>query len=229
MTKTQTSKFLWIISPTYKCAEKKKNELINNNGSTTDIANLLKKNNRKCFCRSIVLCVVAQLLVSLGNYFYEGGFYYDSLAKWIFGVAVFFISWIFLFSRTVEIFIAFLGDAIEKLNFEKPRSDLKFGDRLKLSFNSYLELIINFATLCFLVPNWFYKDCYEFYSILEALYFSGVTITTLGYGDISPSNTVLQLLSVFQVIAGFSLIVVSFAVYSNLAARQSNDGNQENS
>jgi voltage-gated potassium channel len=144
------------------------------------------------------------------------------------GAAVVFISWIFLFSRTVEIFKAFLDDAVEKLDIEAPSSDLKYGQRLKLSFNSYLELIINFATLYYLVPASFYKDCHQFSSIFEAIYFSGVTITTLGYGDISPINPALQMLSVFQVLTGFVLIVVCFAIYSGLALGQEKSNNSVN-
>ncbi len=52
--------------------------------------------------------------------------------------------------------------------------------------------------------------------IFETVYFSGVTITTLGYGDISPSHIVPQLLTVFEVICGFSLLIVSFTIYTGL-------------
>lgn len=53
-------------------------------------------------------------------------------------------------------------------------------------------------------------------NIIESLYFSGVTITTLGYGDIHPIHPIPQLLTVFEVMCGFSLLVVSFAIYTGL-------------
>ena len=220
MKKDKSCKYWWLISPTYKYAEKKKFELRAANAPKSDIANALRKYNKRYFIASIVFAIAAQLLVSLGDCFYEpSGFYSDKYMKWIFGISVLIMCWGYLFSRAVEICKAFLEDAIEKLNGDEPISDLKFGDRLYLSLKSYLELIINFGTIYFLVPAYFFKgdSGYDFKSILESIYFSGVTITTLGYGDISPANFVLQLVTVFQVLVGFSLIVVAFAIYSNLA------------
>jgi len=220
MKKNKSSKYWWLLSPTYKYAEQKKFELRAANASKVAITNALKKYNKRYFIASIVFAIAAQLLVSLGDYIYEpDGFYSDMYMKWIFGISVLIMCWGYLFSRAVEICKAFLEDAIEKLNGDEPTSDLKFGDRLYLSLKSYLELIINFGTIYFLVPACFFKgkSGYDFVSILESIYFSGVTITTLGYGDISPSNFVLQFVTVFQVLVGFSLIVVAFAIYSNLA------------
>jgi len=220
MKKDKSSKYWWLISPTYKYAEQQKFKLRKSNAPKEAISNALRKYNKRYFIASIVFAIAAQLLVSLGDYlYYPGGFYLNKYMKWIFGISVLIMCWGYLFSRAAEICKAFLEDAIEKLNGDEPSSDLKFGDRLYLSLKSYLELIINFGTIYFLVPASFFKgeSGYDFESILESIYFSGVTITTLGYGDIYPSNFVLQLLTVFQVLVGFSLIVVAFAIYSNLA------------
>lgn len=220
MKKDKSSPLWWLITPTYKYAEFKKCELIDAKATEDQIANTLKLYNKRYFLASIVFAIVAQLLISLGDCLYSpGGFYTDKYMKWIFSAGVLVICWGYLFSRAVEICKAFLEDAIEKLNGDKPISNLKYGDRLYLSLKSYIELIISFGVIYFLVPASFYKGTngYNFTSILEAIYFSGVTITTLGYGDISPSNSILQLITVFQVLVGFSLIVVAFAIYSSLA------------
>jgi hypothetical protein len=92
-------------------------------------------------------------------------------------------------------------------------NEIKNHDRLALSFRSYFELIINFAILYFLLPITHWKDCHSPKDILESFYFSGVTITTLGYGDITPTHWFAQLLSVYEVLCGFLLIIVCFAVY----------------
>ncbi|MEZ9509757.1 potassium channel family protein [Vibrio breoganii] len=228
MKKEKSNRLWWLASPTYKYAEKKKFELIAKSCTPGDLSKALRSYNRRYLFTSIVLCVAAALLVPLGHLFFDGGFYAHSHIKYIFGGAVILISWGFLVSRTVEIFKAFLNDAVQKLDRDEPSSDLKYGQRLRLSFNSYIELIVNFATLYYLVPPSFYKDTYEFSTMLEAIYFSGVTITTLGYGDISPSNPVIQLLSVFQVLSGFALIVVCFAIYSGLALGQEKSNNRAN-
>jgi len=122
----------------------------------------------------------------------------------------------YLLSRCNEIFYAFLVDAFDKL--EKPMkkvSNLTSRDRIALSLRSYLELIINFAILYLLFPASWWKDCKPPANILESLYFSGVTITTIGYGDITPTCWVPQLLTVYEVFCGFILIIVCFTIYTN--------------
>ncbi|WP_429138702.1 potassium channel family protein [Aeromonas allosaccharophila] len=113
---------------------------------------------------------------------------------------------------------SFIGKVKSKLLSGLPGSELVNGaklknhDRLVLSFRSYFELVINFSIIYSLLPGIFWKGGGSL-NIIEAMYFSGVTITTLGYGDISPENWFSQFLSVFEVLCGFSLIVVCLAIY----------------
>ena len=121
-----------------------------------------------------------------------------------------------LFSRCNEIFFAFLKDAINKLSDKPPGSDLTNGNRVALALKSYLELVINFALIYFLFPvenGWECGNSPD--DILSALYFSGVTITTLGYGDYTPTHWFLQLTTVYEVFCGFILLIVSFAIYAS--------------
>lgn len=126
----------------------------------------------------------------------------------------------FLLSRSNEIFIAFLRDAYDKLTLnDTSLSTLTYRDRLVLSFRSYIELIINFGIFYYLLPSNFWKQTVPS-SILESIYFSGVTIVTLGYGDITPSHWLPQLLSIYEVLCGFILIIVCFAIYVGKAQSQ---------
>ncbi|GEA25180.1 potassium channel family protein [Vibrio harveyi] len=214
----ESAKWWWLVSPTYKYAEYKKNKLIDGNASPCGLSNALKKYNTTYFISAIVIAIAVQALRSFGYWLYPVyGFEATPIVSWFYWFFMILICWLFLFSRATEICKAFLGDAIEKLNGERPNSDLKYGERLTLALTSYIELIINFGTLYFLMPLCFYKDSHQFGSILEAIYFSGVTITTVGYGDISPSYWLLQFITVFEVLTGFSLIVVCFTIYSSLA------------
>lgn len=130
------------------------------------------------------------------------------------------VVWIwsyFLFSRCSEIFWAFLKDAFDKMDQSKePSSRLTPQERIQLSLKSYLELVINFSILYLLLPSsaavWRNGVCPE--NIADALYFSGVTITTLGYGDISPEHWWPQFLTVYEVFCGFILLIVCFAIYA---------------
>lgn len=218
MQKKKTSFAWWFFTPTYKYAEYCKNALINQGASSTELSSALKKYNARYFIFSLTICLAVQLLSILEPLLFPvDGFESLPVIKYIYWLMITLVVWSFLLSRAIEITKAFLGDAIDKLNGDLPNSDLKYGERLKLALTSYIELIINFGTLYFLMPVCFFKDLYKFNSVLEAIYFSGVTITTIGYGDISPSIWFLQLLTVFEVLSGFSLIVVCFTIYSSLA------------
>ena len=223
MNKTKSKKIWWIISPTYKIAERKKFSTINERKDQKDVdvkkvlAQTLKCFNKRYFILSIIIAVLIGLAIPLAECKIGSSLYEQTgFIKWGFVAFVGIITWAFLFSRGIEITKAFLEDAVQKFNKEESSSNLKYGERLILSFKSYIELIVNFGTLYYLLPASFFGGD-KFSSIIESIYFSGVTITTLGYGDFSPSHPISQFLSVFEVLAGFALIVVSFAVYSSLA------------
>jgi len=64
-------------------------------------------------------------------------------------------------------------------------------------------------------------------NIGDAIYFSGVTITTLGYGDIAPNILLSKFLVVFEVLSGFTLIIVSFTIYVSRAMKEIDDENSK--
>jgi hypothetical protein len=47
----------------------------------------------------------------------------------------------------------------------------------------------------------------EEWSVLDALYFTIVTLTTIGYGDLHPTNDVSKIFTIFFVFAGVSFIL----------------------
>jgi voltage-gated potassium channel len=47
----------------------------------------------------------------------------------------------------------------------------------------------------------------EGWSIVDALYFSVTTLTTVGLGDLAPTTTVGKLFTVFYIFAGLSLVL----------------------
>lgn len=129
------------------------------------------------------------------------------------------IGGLYALSRVNEIFIAFVKDATSHLRKEEHTSSLKYHERIPLAMKSYIELIVLYGVIVFSL-HFFYEtmncgDSSEACSlnIWQAIYYSGVTITTLGYGEITPGSFSTQLIAIYEVINGFSLIVVSFAVY----------------
>ncbi len=62
-------------------------------------------------------------------------------------------------------------------------------------------------------------------NLLDALYYSGVTLTTLGYGDIVPRTTIARTVSIIEATTGVALISLSITylitVYSALERKRS--------
>ncbi len=82
-----------------------------------------------------------------------------------------------------------------------------------MAMRSFLGLAFNFALLYYFVPveKLFTRALTSFW---EAFYFSGVTLATLGYGDIAPIHPISQFVALWQVGAGILLVAVSIAIYA---------------
>ena len=211
--KYTTHPLFWILSPTYKLAERNKRKWLAGDDGPQRLTDEIKKHNLNCLATTLLFAAVAGLI-------FKQDFYANDDYKY---VTYFFVSlyvWLIFFSRGYEIFKAFLDDAVEKLNGVPSTSALNYGDRLRLAFNSYVELMVGFGGIYYLLPSSFFKggsSAYQFANIVEAIYFSGITMTTVGYGDISPANFFTQTLVVFQVFCSLTLALVSFTVYTSLA------------
>lgn len=121
--------------------------------------------------------------------------------------------WLVPGSRAVEVFLAFFKDALDRLGNPSFTSHLDVSTRIKMAFRSYAEIVIHFAVIYYLLPHTHFN--HEFRSVEEAVYFSGMTIATVGYGDITPASGFAQLLVVLQVACGLVLLLVAFAIYTS--------------
>lgn len=210
--KKKSHPLYWILTPTYKYAEMNKANLLVQQDGKNLVTQGIKRYNKRYLFLTLMLAVLAQLLFDQKNYDHE---YY----QYINYAYCFFFGYLIFFSRAFEVFKAFLDDAVEKLNHVPSSSALGYGDRLRLAFNSYIELLIGMGVLYYILPSSLFKggEHVIFTNILQAIYFSGVTMTTVGYGDITPAHMLTQGLVIFQVFCGLTLALVSFTVYTTLA------------
>lgn len=60
----------------------------------------------------------------------------------------------------------------------------------------------------------------EGWSLLDAFYFSSITLTTVGYGDLSPQTDAGKLFTVFYLFTGIGLIVAFLNAVARAAVEQ---------
>ncbi len=140
---------------------------------------------------------------------------------------IYLISFFYSFSRVNEVFFAFLIDASEKLKKKEQENQdaLKYYERINLALKSYFELILDYGIIFYVLSKGTFQPltgCKEafiksFDGIIDAIYFSGVTITTLGYGDWAPNCFLAKFFCLYSVANGMLLIIVCFTVYVSLA------------
>lgn len=123
--------------------------------------------------------------------------------------------WVLPFSRVNEILSVFLQDGLARIKGTRQGTALTPYDRVILVSRSYLEVILDFAILYYLGFRSAFS--HQITGAVEALYFSAITITTVGYGDLAPCRSVTQLLVVYEVLGGLVLILVAFGAYIDKA------------
>ncbi len=190
---------LYIISPTYLYADYKKKKL-----DEEKKARFIIRKNKKYFLFSLILFLVFILIDNVN-------FYQNNLFPSLFLLCYFF------FSRVNEIFISFLLDALDKLNHSYKVSYMTFKERIELALFSYLEIIINYAMIFWVIHISFGLFNENYLQLMNMLYYSGTTIVLLGYGDIYATHFIPQLLSVYEVFNGMILVIVCFTIYVHLS------------
>ena len=124
------------------------------------------------------------------------------------------LLWLFPFSRINELAIGFYYDAIDRFEGLPSIIMMPTVERVQLILAAYGEVAVQFGILYFCA---FPSDAFtrNFRSIVEAVYFSVVTISTVGYGDITPTSPWAQVTSMYELAVGF--LIVAFVLGSYLA------------
>lgn len=188
---------LTTLSPTYILAK-----ILKNKDDIDDHANIIK------FLNILYLVTSFSIAIILG--FSSISF----LLSYAWSRVTILITTYYCFSRINEIFIAFNKDAVDKMKYkENDTRGLKYFERISLAFRSYMELIINYGVLYYILSNITQSFNKPIRSIMDAIYYSGVTITTLGYGDVFPIHISSKFLSIYEVVNGMLLVIVCFTIY----------------
>lgn len=81
-----------------------------------------------------------------------------------------------------------------------------------MAMRSYYGLAFNFAVIYHFapLPDLFNQPPRDFF---DSFYFSGVTLATLGYGDITPIHLVSRIFTLYEVFTGILIIAVAIGTY----------------
>ncbi len=113
--------------------------------------------------------------------------------------------------RINELVIAFYSDSIATKRMRIPT--LK--QRVFLLTMSYAEVILQFAIIHYSISILLSTSTDElaFHNIGDAIYFSAITITTTGYGDLSPKIFVSRIAAGYEAIVGIVFIAIALSTY----------------
>ncbi|MBI96668.1 hypothetical protein CL656_05940 [bacterium] len=79
---------------------------------------------------------------------------------------------------------------------------------IKKSFrNSEFRLLSILVAVCLMIGTVFYRIV-EGWSWLDCVYFSVVTLTTVGYGDLNPTTAISKIFTMFYILIGLGLFLV---------------------
>lgn len=143
-------------------------------------------------------------------------FFNNSISK-----SIIYIFLIYSFSRINDLFIAFFIDAKEKLNEESKHIEgTRYSRKIELAVKSYFSLIIDYSSIYYILNNILsdgntFFDKY-FNSILDSLYFSAATITSLGDSTIEIKNILIKGLSIYEVFFGMVIVIFNIVIYMNV-------------
>lgn len=129
---------------------------------------------------------------------------------------IYVLLWMLPFSRIVEIGYAFYNDSCDQLESKQPRSGLSRVQRLKLLGRSYVEVSICYASLYLALPNDSFVKAPT--TGFGSLYFSWITITTTGFGEITPTSPLSRGLCMSEIGVGLMLIVFAVGTYFSYRA-----------
>ena len=114
-------------------------------------------------------------------------------------------------SRIIEIGYAFYNDSFDQMEGVRVRSGLSRVQRFKLLGRSYFEVAVCYASLYLALPVNSFEPPPK--TGFESLYFSWITITTTGFGDIKPLSLLAKGLCMTEIGVGLMLIVFAVGTY----------------
>ncbi len=167
-------------------------------------------------CWNTVFHLLAAIFVTTTVFAHCRHFNLPTWTYWLFAVLA--------LSRINELVLAFYGDALDRVNHETPRLALKPSQRVNLLGVGYLETLVQFGILHLAIQSIVSPTAYNqpFLDSLDSIYFSGITLTTTGYGDLYPVHTAARYLTLYEAIIGIVFLALALSVYLSIERSREN-------
>lgn len=126
--------------------------------------------------------------------------------------------------RIADIWTFFVYNSLIKGAVRKTENYWSFPRNITLAFVAYAETALLFGLLYHQPQAELLLLCFnsDIQSLAQAAYFSVVTITTLGYGDITPTNTRSYIIISIELMVGMSLLLLALTRFMSLLRQNAN-------
>lgn len=84
---------------------------------------------------------------------------------------------------------------------------LRFVRAFKKAFKDPEFKVLTYVTCIILISGTTFYHLLEHWSILDSLYFSVTTLTTVGYGDLTPIHPISKIFTIFYIFIGIGVIL----------------------
>ncbi|MGL4403182.1 MAG: potassium channel family protein [Fusobacteriaceae bacterium] len=163
--------------------------------------------------KALTLIFYYIIFIPVLNYIFSGNMQTAEKSEGIIIKIISILNIILLFWSHVVLFKYSFVDIMKK------RRKIKSSD-IVITFLIYVTLAISFGFVYFLITVSSAQPAFRgmestdnnLYLYFQHIYFSFITITTVGYGDISPIKFITQLITMVEVITGIALLNFSLGI-----------------
>ena len=105
----------------------------------------------------------------------------------------------------------------------------RFGRILRRVINDPESRGLAIVALALIAGGTVFYRAVEGFTWVDSLYFTVVTLTTVGYGDVSPDTTVGKVFTVFYLLIGVGVLVAFLALIARHMVREKDDSSEDQS
>ncbi len=86
---------------------------------------------------------------------------------------------------------------------------------MRIEDETKFRIALGMLAILALVGTFFYHFV-EKWSYLDAIYFSATTLTTVGFGDLHPTQPISKIFTIFYILSGVSLTLYSISEFAKI-------------